>query len=68
MATHTVTTDTIRRWAQELIAASTTFAKMNDATKVQDIAYRMEHIARIADGAPIETIRDASNRYIDPRD
>lgn len=48
--THTVTTDTVRKWSQDLIAVSTTFSKMADAGPVQDIAYRMERIARIADG------------------
>ena len=60
MAPHTVTTDTVRRWAQELIAASVTFTKMNDATKVQDIAYRMEYVARIADGV------EALDKHVHP--
>ena len=50
--THTLSTDTVRRFAQllcELSATDHSFS-MAQAGKIQDIAYRMEAVARIADG------------------
>lgn len=57
MASHQLSTDTVRRFASllvELTVLDKSFT-MSQAGKIQDIAYRMESLARIADG---EKVRD----------